>query len=149
MFDFCSWKENEEIVLVRSSTGLSLFTTFVLLILMTFVVAADIEECPSNVQLRHLSRRIKAKWKDVARCLRPPSFQSYDIDDIEYEYLRSLSDQSAVMLERWCKEHGRQATIRHLCETLLDAECRLHAEEVFGEKVVERVAREYRPNEDG
>ena len=117
--------------------------------LMTFVIAADIDECPSNDQLRHLSRRIKPKWKDVARCLRPPSFQSYDIDDIEYEYRHSLSDQSAVMLERWRKEHGRQASIRLLCETLLNAECRLHAEEIFGEEVVERVGREYRSNEDG
>ena len=141
--------ENEEIVVVQSSTGLSLFTAFVLLFLMTFVVAADIDKCPNNVQLIHLSRRIKAKWKDVARCLRPPSFQCCDIDDIEHEYLRSLPDQSAVMLERWRKEHGRQATIRMLCETLLDTECRLHAEEVFGEKVVDRVAREYKPNEDG
>ena len=116
---------------------------------MTFVVAADIEECPNNTQLRCLSEQIKPKWKDVARCLRPHSFQCYDIDGIEYEYERSLSDQSAVMLERWKKKHGRKATIRLLCETLLDAECRRHAEEVFGEEMVERVFREHTPNKDG
>ena len=116
---------------------------------MTFVVAADIEECLNNTQLQCLSEKIKSKWKDVARCLRPCPFQYYDIDGIEYGYERSLSDQSAVMLERWRKKHGKKATIRLLCETLLDAECRLHAEEVFGEEMVERVVREYTPNEDG
>ena len=116
---------------------------------MTFAVAAAIEECPNNTQIRCLSEQIKSKWKDVARCLRPYPFQYYDIDGIEYEYDRSLCDQSAVMLERWRKNHGRKATIRLLCETLLDAECRLHAEEVFGEEMVERVVREYSANEDG
>ena len=122
---------------------------FGLVDLITFFVAADIEECPNNTQLRCLSEQIKPKWKDVARCLRPHPFQYYDIDDIEYEYKLSLSDQSAVMLERWRKKHGNRATIRLLCETLLDAECRLHAEEVFGEGMVERVVREYAPNENG
>ena len=112
-------------------------------------VLLDSDRCPSNAQLRHLSRRIEPQWRDVARCLRPPSFQSNDIACIVHDYSHSLTDQSAVMLERWRKEHGKRATIRLLCESLLDAKCRLHAEEVFGEEVVERVAREYTLNENG
>ena len=117
--------------------------------LRTFNFAADIDKCPSNDQLRHLARRIRPKWKDVARCLRPPSYQSCDIKDIEYQYRDNLYDQSKVMLERWRKEHGRQATTKLLCESLMDAGYRRHAEEVFGKVVVERVAREYSPNENG
>ena len=117
--------------------------------LMILDIHLDCDKCPSIAQLRHLSRRIEPQWKDVARCLRPTSFQSNDIACIVHDYAHRLTDQSGIMLERWLKEHGKRATIRLLCESLLDAKCRLHGEEVFGEEVVERVAREYSPNENG
>ena len=96
-----------------------------------------------------MSERIVQKWKIVARYLRPHSLQSCDIARIEHTYSHNLTDQSAVLLESWRKTHGKLATIRLLCESLLDAGCRLHAEDVFGEDLVERVALELKPSENG
>lgn len=94
---------------------------------------------PTNHEMRQLSKLIALQWKDVARCFRPHLFESHDIANIECEHPRSLTDQSAVMLERWRRRDGKESTVRRLCESLLDAECRLPAEEVFGEELVDRV----------
>lgn len=94
---------------------------------------------PTDGELRQLSGLIESHWKDVARCLRPHPFETRRIATIECESPGRLMDQSATMLEQWRNTHGEEATVRLLCQSLLDADCRMPLEKVFGEKLVDRV----------
>ena len=101
---------------------------------------SDWRRPPTIDELSQLSRLIAPQWKEIASSCRPYPIESHHIADIEFQYPRDLSGQSVEFLESWLKQHGRKATVGVLCESLMTANCRLPAEEVFGEELVAKVA---------
>ncbi|XP_062504700.1 uncharacterized protein LOC134181438 isoform X2 [Corticium candelabrum] len=105
----------------------------------TTVVLDEVDQVVSDHQLQLLSVEIASMWRNVARCLKPEPMHGQILDDIAIQYSHSLQEQTIVMLDMWRDKYGSIASIKTLCEVLINADKRIAAEKVFGGKAVQQV----------
>ena len=93
----------------------------------------------SDHQFQLLSVEIAPKWRNVAHCLKPEPMHGQKLDDIAIQHPDNLQEQAICMLEAWRDKYGHTASIKTLCEVLINADYRATAEKVFGRTIVEQV----------
>ena len=107
--------------------------------LLGSILCFAVDQVVSDHQLQLLSVEIASMWRNVARCLKPEPMHGQILDDIAIQYSHSLQEQTIVMLDMWRDKYGSIASIKTLCEVLINADKRIAAEKVFGGKAVQQV----------
>ena len=91
---------------------------------------AEIDLCrvPTSKELLDISQRIFGQWKFVARYLDVGD----TIDMISENARGDVKEQAYLMLSTWKERQGKDASVEHLCKSLVAVGLKSTAEKVFG-----------------